>query len=149
MRNSQKMQGSKMLLAALFASLLYVGTSQAQAGLPAYALEFTLTSQTRWGGTVLQPGDYTITLGSTAPPAFGIIRTGQGRTVAIVVSKIRNEQATRRSALLLKEKEGQLCVHSLALADLKTVLVYDPALARENGLEARASQTVPVIWAKK
>jgi len=49
----------------------------------------------------------------------------------------------------LKEKEGQLCVHSLVLAGLKTVLVYDPVLARESVLEARASQAVPVMWAEK
>ena len=41
----------------------------------------------------------------------------------------------------MKEKDGQLCVHTLALADLGMVLIYDPALAREVVQEARASQT--------
>jgi hypothetical protein len=40
-------------------------------------------------------------------------------------------------------------VHTLALADLRMVLIYDPTLAREVVQEACASQTVPVTWAKK
>jgi hypothetical protein len=40
-------------------------------------------------------------------------------------------------------------VHTLALADLRMVMIYDPALAREVVQEACASQTVPVTWAKK
>ena len=40
-------------------------------------------------------------------------------------------------------------MHSLALADLGMVLIYDPSLAREAVLEARASKTVPVTLAKK
>jgi hypothetical protein len=40
-------------------------------------------------------------------------------------------------------------VHSLALADLGMVLIYDPTLAREAVQEARTSQSVPVTWAKK
>ena len=41
-------------------------------------------------------------------------------------------------------------MHTLALADLRMVLIYDPAaLAREVVQEACASQTVPVTWATK
>jgi hypothetical protein len=40
-------------------------------------------------------------------------------------------------------------VHSLALADLRLILIYDPTLARETVREARVSKTVPVMWAKK
>jgi len=35
------------------------------------------------------------------------------------------------NALLVKEKDGQLTVHSLSLTDLGMVLFYDPSLARE------------------
>jgi hypothetical protein len=52
-------------------------------------------------------------------------------------------------ALLIKERNGQLIVHSFAVADMRMSLIYDPTLAREKVQEARLSQTVPVIWAKK
>jgi len=131
-------------------SLFLVGISHAQVGLSSYVLKFTLTAQTRWGESILQPGDYTITIESIAPPGFAVIRTREGRSVAIVMSRLHSEKtSTERSAILMKEKDGQLCVHSLVLADLRMVLIYDPALAREVVQEARASQTVPVMWAKK
>ncbi|HZW92251.1 MAG TPA: hypothetical protein VFF64_04700 [Candidatus Eremiobacteraceae bacterium] len=150
MRRNHRVPGSKGLLAALLMSLFLVGISHAQVGLSSYVLKFTLTAQTRWGESILQPGDYTITIESIAPPGFAVIRTREGRSVAIVMSRLHSEKtSTERSAILMKEKDGQLCVHSLVLADLRMVLIYDPALAREVVQEARASQTVPVMWAKK
>jgi len=53
------------------------------------------------------------------------------------------------NALLIQEKGGELRVYALALAGLGKVLVYDPALAREAALEARAPQTVPVTLAER
>lgn len=150
MRKNQKISRSKMLLAALLMSLFFVGTLQAQVGLPTEVLKFTLTAETRWGGTILQPGDYTITIGSIAPPRFAVVRNRDGRSVAIVMSRLHSEKASvEKSALLLKEKDGQLCAHSLALAGLRTTLIYDPALARKAVLESQVSQTVPVMWTKK
>jgi hypothetical protein len=59
------------------------------------------------------------------------------------MTNIRSENTSlERSALFLKEKDGQLCVHSLALADLRTTLIYDPALGRKAVLESQVSQTV-------
>jgi hypothetical protein len=65
------------------------------------------------------------------------------------VSGIDGGRTSAGNALLIKEKGGQLCVYSLALASLGKVLVYDPGLARHAVMEARASQTVPVILAKR
>jgi hypothetical protein len=39
-------------------------------------------------------------------------------------------------------------VYGLTLADLGMVLVYDRALAREEVMEARVPQTIPVVLAK-
>jgi hypothetical protein len=151
MRSDQRIPGSKVLLAALLTSLFLVGASQqAQVGISTLVGKFTLTSQIHWGASVLQPDDYTIAIGSIAPPGLAVIRNREGRSVAIVMSRLHDEKASaERSAILMKEKDGQLCVHTLALADLGMVLIYDPALAREVVQEARASQTVPVMWAKK
>ena len=149
MRKNQRMPGSKMLFAALLMSLFFVGTAQAQTDLPAYVGKFTLTDQIHWGNSVLQPGDYTITIGSTSAPIIALIRNGEGRPVARLLSGVRGGNNCVVNALLMKEKDGQFWVHSLALADLRMVLVYDPTLARETIQEARVSKTVPVIWAKK
>lgn len=139
-----------MLLVALLTSLFLVGTSQAQVGTSTLVGKFTLTSQIHWGAGVLQSGDYTITIGSIAPPGFAVICNREGRSVAIVMSRLHSEKASaERSAILMKEKDGQLCVHAVALADLRMALIYDPALAREVVQEALASRTVPVMWAKK
>jgi hypothetical protein len=149
MRKNQGMPGSKMLFAAILMSLVFVGTSQAQGDLTAYVGKFTLTDQVHWGNSVLQPGDYTITIGSTSIPIIALIRNREGRPIARFRSGVLSGNTSVVSALLMKEKDGQFWVHSLALADLRMVLIYDPALAREAVQEARVSKTVPVMLAKK
>ena len=149
MRKNQRMPDNKMLFAALLVSLFFVGISQAQGDLPAYVGKFTLTDQIHWDKSVLQPGDYTITIGSTSMPIIALIRNGEGRPVARLLSGIRSGNPSVVNALLLKEKDGQFWVHSLALADLRMVLIYDLTLARETVQEARVNKTVPVTWAKK
>lgn len=149
MRKNQRMPDNKMLFAGLLVSLFFVGISQAQGDLPAYVGKFTLTDQIHWDKSVLQPGDYTITIGSTSMPIIALIRNGEGRPVARLLSGVRSGNPSVVNALLLKEKDGQFWVHSLALADLRMVLIYDPTLARETVQEARVNKTVPVTWAKK
>jgi hypothetical protein len=136
-----------MLLATLVMSLLHVGTVHAQ--LPVYRGQFTLPYQVLWGESVLKPGDYTITIQSIGIPAIALIRKADGHGGTLVVSRIHGQPTTGVNALLVKDKDGQLTVHSLSLADLRMVLIYDPSLARESVKEARVSRTVPVMWAKK
>jgi hypothetical protein len=140
---------SKVLFAALSISLIVVGIAQAQIDIPVFTGKFTLTNQVQWGKTVLQPGNYTITIGSSSTPTFALLRDDKGRPVARFISGIDGGKTSAGNALLIREKGGQLCVYSLALASLGRVLVYDPALAREAVLEARAPQTVPVMFAKR
>jgi hypothetical protein len=149
MRNNRRMPGSKMSFAALLMSLFFVGASLAQEALPVYCGKFTLTEPIHWGKSVLQSGDYTITIESAGAPVFALIRDGRNRPVAAVMTNIRSGNTTAVNALLLKEKDGQLWVHTLALADLKVVLIFDPVLARQSIQEAQVSKTVPVMWAKK
>ena len=149
MSRNQRMVGSTFLLAALLTSLFFAGTARAQAQHPAFVGKFTLTQQTHWGQSVLRPGKYTIRINSTAAPIIGTIRTADGDAVSFVVSQASNGNTNGVNALLINEKDGQPTVHSLALADLGMVLIYDPSLTRETVQEARAGQTVPVTWAKK
>lgn len=147
MRTNQRVAGIKMLLATLVMSLLCVGTVQAQ--FPVYRGKFTLPYQVHWGNGVLEPGDYTITIQSTGIPTIASISKADGDGGIWVVSRVHGEPTNGVNALLAKEKDGQLTVHSLSLADLRMVLIYDPSLARESVQEARVSRTVPVMWAKK
>jgi hypothetical protein len=149
MERKQRMAGTAILVAVLLTSLLSVGTARAQGQSPAYVGTFTLTNQIHWGKSVLQPGNYTITMKSVGNPIIALVRKADGDAVTYVMSRARSENTSGVNALLIKEKDGQLTVHSLALADLGMVLIYDPTLAREKVQEARAGQTVPVTWAKK
>jgi len=148
MERKQRMAGTALLMAALLTSLFFVGNAGAQAP-PAYVGTFTLTNQIHWGKSVLQPGNYTITMKSVGNPIIALVRKADGDAVTYVMSRARSENTSGVNALLIKEKDGQLRVHSLALADLGMVLIYDPSLARETVQEARVSQTIPVMWAKK
>jgi hypothetical protein len=143
-----RMPGSKGLVTALFVSLLLIVTSHAQTDLPAYTGRFTLTQAIQWNTSVLQPGDYTITVGSTGTPIIALISTVSGRPVARVRNWSRSDTSHGKNALLLKERHGHLQVYSLALADSGMVLIYDPALAQEAVLESQVRQTVP-LWAKR
>jgi hypothetical protein len=149
MQGNRKTMGMAMLVAALFTSLFFVDTARAQGAVPAFVGKFTLPYQVHWGKSVLQPGDYTITIVSAAAPTIASIRNAEGDAVTYVMSGTRSGNTNGVNALLIKEKDGQLRVHSLALADMKMILIYDPRLAREPVQEARVSQMVPVMWAKK
>jgi hypothetical protein len=150
MRTNRRVAGTtKMLLATLVMSLLCVGTVQAQGGLAVYRGQFTLSYQVHWGQSVLEPGAYTITITSTGTPSMVLIRKADGNGVALVVSRVNSSATNGINALLLKDKDGQLTVHSLSLANLGMVLIYDPSLARESVQEARVSRTVPVMLAKR
>jgi hypothetical protein len=149
MTRNSRMPGSRVLVTALFVSLLSIVALHAQTGVPAYVGGFTLSQPIQWNTTILQPGDYTITIGSTGSPVIALISTVSGRPVALLKNLSRSDSANGRNALLLKEKNGRLQVYSLALADLGMVLIYDPALARQAVLESQIGRTVPVIWAKR
>lgn len=137
------------MLAALVMSLLCVGTIQAQTDLPVCRGEFTLPYQVHWGKSVLQPGDYTITIQSFGIPNIAKISKSDGSGGILVVARVHGEPRRGVNALLVKDKDGELTVHSLSLASLKMVLIYDPSLARESVQEARVNRTVPVVWARK
>ena len=149
MGRNQRLVGTTLLLAVLLTSLFFAGTARAQGALPAFVGRFTLLYQVHWGKIVLQPGNYTITIVSTAVPTIACIRNTKGDAVTYVASGARSRNTIGMNALLIKEKDGELRVHSLELADLEMVLIYDRSLARETVEQARVSHTVPVTWAKK
>ena len=153
MKTISRMPASKALVrmvATLWMSIFLIAPSHAQSDSPVFKGQFTLASQVLWGNKVLQPGDYTIIIASTGMPARVSVTDSTGRGVGSFVSFI-NEGRTRSAgnALLLRQKRGQLYVYSLVLDHPRMELTYDPALAREAVLDARAPQTVPMTLAKR
>jgi hypothetical protein len=149
MKTNSRNLGSQVLAAALLMNLFFIGTTQAQTDVPIFTGKFTLTTQVQWNKTLLQPGDYIITIGTSGIPAFALLKDAKGRPVARFGIGIDSGETSAGNALLIREKNGRLRVYSLALASLGKVLVYDPVLAREAVMEARASQTVTVMLAKR
>jgi len=137
------------LVTTLFVSLLLIVDLNAQTGLPAYKGRFTLAQPVQWNTTILQPGDYMITIESTGSPVVALISTASGNQIALLRTLSRSDSTNGRNALLLEEENGRLQVYSLSLADLGMVLIYNPALARQTVLESQVSQTVPVMSAKR
>jgi hypothetical protein len=147
MKKIQGLAVRKVLFAALSITLIFGAIAQA---LPVFTGNFTLTNQVHWGKTVLQPGDYTITLESSNDRTFALVSDSRGRWVGRFMSGFDEGRRTRtQNALLIRENVGQMHVYSLELASLGRVLVFDPVLARELAVEARAPQTVLVMLAKR
>ena len=149
MKRAQQLAVSNILFAALSISLIIVGIAQAQMDFPVFTGKFMLTNPVQWGKAVLQPGNYTITIGSDSVATLALVRDSKGQPVARLMSGIDDGKTSVRNALLIREKGGELRVYALELASLGRVLVYDRALAREAVMDARVPQTVPVMLAKK
>ena len=149
MKRALGLAAGKVLFAALSTGLMFAGIAQAQLGISTFEGRFTLTTQVRWNSTVLQPGDYTVTIESTSTPTAALIRNSSGRPIGRFISGIDDGKRSTVNALLIREKGGQPYVSVLALASLGKVLVYDRALTQEQTMEARAPQAIPVMMVAK
>jgi len=147
----KKVQGAigKILFVVLGMSFVGAGIAQAQSELPAFTGKFSLATQVRWNTVVLRPGDYTVTIENNGWPTYAVIRNSEGRSLARLMCQITDGSTHARNELLIRQKDGQFRVYSMNLGSLGKALVYDPALAREAVLDARAPQTVPVMVARR
>jgi len=135
-----------LLAAVLLATCLLARPASAQAGIQG---KFTLPYETHWGQAVLPAGDYLLTFTHDNMPPMLVIRNAKSlRFVAFESVNIREDSTKGESALLIGTRGEQRIVHSLTIAKLGQVFVYDRALARAVE-EARQTQAVPVIVAEK
>ena|SRR5580698_9142291 len=149
MTKNSRIPGSKVLATALVAGLLSIVSLHAQTNVSAYEGRFTVAQPIQWNTTILQPGDYVVTIPTAGSIVMASVRTASGSPVAFLMNCGQNDTTNRKNTLLLKEKNGRMQVYSLVLADLGKVLVYNPALARQAVLESQGSQTVPLVLAKR
>ena len=152
-----------LFAAALLATCLFGSPANAQQNVrdervdqvgdqPIYQGGFTLKHETRWGKAVLPAGDYRLTIRTAEnPTTFFIEDAKSGKTVAMVAPNVTERSNKGDSALLIGTRGNQRVVYSLRIAELGEVLISDPALAhgRESREEARQTEAVPVVVAKK
>jgi hypothetical protein len=112
---------------------------------------FTLPFEARWGQAVLPAGDFLLTFTQVGGSRMLVVEDAKsGRYIAFESLGSRKDNTKGESALLIGTRAGQRIIHSLRIAELGQVFVYDPALAREYAVqEARQTKAIPVSVAKK
>ena len=140
-----------MLAALLAATCLHV--ILAAAAPAAFQGIFKLSHDVRWGKAVLPAGQYLLRVEDSGPATLVTIGEAKtGKTIAFLVSVASegNKDGKEESALLIGIRDGQATVHSLRLNQLDMVLIFDPLLAHERGIElAGRTQAVPLVALKK
>ena len=151
MKKIQNLTMAKVFAAALLAALLSVSVASAPS--PIFQGKFSLPYEVRWGKAMLPAGEYWLRVDYVGPATIVTVQQAEsGKTVAMVLSSSAEGDKNTKdgSALLIASRGGQRIVHSLKLAELGEVFIYDPALARGRGTieEARKTQSVRVLAAR-
>jgi hypothetical protein len=112
--------------------------------------KFTLPYEVRWGRAVLPAGDYLFTYTEDSSHPTVVVRDANTfRTVALERVDVQESGAKGESALLIGTRGEHRVVHSLRIAELGQVLVYDPALGRARVVEeVRQARAIPIVVAK-
>ena len=87
--------------------------------------KFHLKNEVRWGLTVLQPGDYTITIPTVASVPLATIANSEGKNVLMVSTLFRGEVKHGECSLLVVTNGSERVVHSLNLPQLGVSLIYE------------------------
>jgi hypothetical protein len=138
----------QLLTLGLLVSFLWAGVANAA---PPYRGRFSLPYEVHWGHAVLPAGEYLLRFVDVQTFVFVVIQDAKsGKEVAYLAPSTKSE-AQGKSALLIAEVGNQQVVHSLRLAELGEVFIYEPALARgaEDVREAHKVQTLPIVAVKR
>jgi len=112
-----------MLAIGVMGSSAWVSSAYAQSA----SGKFTLTHETRWGGVVLPPGDYTFSLQSLSLPAPIMFR----KPGSVLPRTVSTEKLADDSRLVLGHDEsGASFVSALNLGDIGVSLHYAPPKAQ-------------------
>ena len=136
-----------LFAAVLLATALFAGSANAQSP---FKGKFTLQHETRWGQAVLPAGQYLLTFDNHISNMLVVRDAESLEMVAYEPANVRQDSTGGESALLIAIRGSQQTVHSLRIAELGQVFVYDRALGNGRAVEeARQTQAVRVIVAKK
>ena len=134
------------LMLGLLISLLWPGLANAA---PLYG-RFTLPYEVRWGQAVLPAGDYLLGFQEFGGRVFVLIRDAKSGKDIALLAPLGTSHAKGTSALFIADEGNHRVVHSLRLAKLGEVFIYEPALARAEDIrEAHKVQTLPVVATNK
>jgi hypothetical protein len=136
---------ARLLVAALVATALFAAATLNAT--PPFQGKFSLPYEVRWGRAILPAGEYRLRVDNVDTVTIVTVQQAEsGKTVAMLPFPIRESDKNVRdgSALLIASKGGQRTVHTLKLAELGEVFIYDPSLARGRGTTEEARQTQPV-----
>jgi hypothetical protein len=141
---------SMIQLLTLGLLVCFLGAGVANAA-PLYRGRFTLPYEVRWGQAVLPAGDYLLGFQDIGTRVFVLIRDAKSGKDIAFLAPLGNSDATGASALVIAGEGNERVVHSLRLAELGEVFIYEPALARgtEDVREASKMQTLPIMAVKK
>ena len=138
----------QLLTLGLLVSFLWAGVANAA---PVYRGRFTLPYEVRWGQAVLPAGDYLLRFVDVQTRVFVVIQDANNGKDVAYLAPVTKTEAKGTSALLLADEGDQRVVHSLRLAELGEVFIYEPTLVRGNRdvREAQTMGTLPVVATKK
>ena len=148
MKAKKNLSMIQLLTLGLLVCFLWAGVANAA---PLYRGSFTLPYEVRWGQAVLPAGDYRLRFEDISTRVFVVIKDAKsGKDVAMLAAVTKGE-AKGESALLIAGKGNQRAVHSLRLAELGEVFIYDPALVPRprDVREAQTMQTLPLVATKQ
>ena len=138
----------QLLTLGLLVCFLWVGVANAA---PLYRGRFSLPHQVRWGQAVLPAGEYLLKFADVQTRVFVVIQDAKSGKDVAYLTPVTKSEARGTSALLIANDGDQQVVHSLRLAELGEVFIFDPALARGVGdvREAHTMQTLPLVATKR
>jgi hypothetical protein len=109
----------------------------------------TFPSQVRWGKSTLPAGEYALTIQSKERPVRVMIHSVDGKTAAIALGQISDQQPGNSYVLVTGSGSNQQ-VRFMNLPQLSISLMYEPLTPQEReGISATASETLPVQIASK
>ena len=86
---------------------------------------FTLTTEARWGNTVLPPGEYTYNVATNAVMPIVIVRSVRGDLGAFVVPmSMTDAREGEPDKLVLEKTNGGMVVTSLYVKDMGVIFHY-------------------------
>jgi len=145
--NIQRNAFQWIVFAGVLAACLFGSTVSAQSD---FQGKFTLPHETQWGQTALPAGDYVLAFTHDGPFPMLVIREAKSsRVVAYESVDIRESNAKGQSALLVGRRGTQRVVCELRIAELNEAFVYERPPAQGGEVEARQTQAIPVLVAKK
>jgi hypothetical protein len=138
----------QLLTLGLLVCFLWAGVANAA---PLYQGRFSLPHQVRWGQAVLPAGDYLVKFKDVQARVFVVIQDAKSGMDVAYLTPVTKSEARGTSALLIANDGDQRVVHSLRLAELGEVFIFEPAFARGVGdvREAHTMETLPLLAAKK